>query len=308
MKNTDISRRQFAALAGAGWLSGTTLLASPHLLTENSATTSTGTLTARQIIARIQQIVGVPWKTPTVDTFKAGDPDTPVKGIATTFMSTFDLLQRAAKADKNLIITHEPTFYNHQDETQNLEGDPVYRAKQDFIKKNDLVIWRFHDHWHARTPDGVILGLAKALGWEKFQSASDQNLFSLPPTTLEKVARHAQESLKIRTLRVLGDPQTPVSKAALSVGYSGLMDTVKTLAQVDVILSGEQREWEGIEYAQDAVAAGEKKGLIMLGHDISEDPGMNVCAAWLKTFITEVPVEWIPAGEPFWRPAAPMQS
>jgi hypothetical protein len=29
---------------------------------------------------------------------------------------------------------------------------------------------------------------------------------------------------------------------------------------------------------------------------------MRLCADWLKTFISEVPVQWIPAGDPFWRP------
>ncbi|HLN00503.1 MAG TPA: hypothetical protein VK335_14550 [Bryobacteraceae bacterium] len=37
-------------------------------------------LTARQVIERIQKNVGVPWRAETVDTFKAGDPDTPVTG------------------------------------------------------------------------------------------------------------------------------------------------------------------------------------------------------------------------------------
>jgi hypothetical protein len=27
---------------------------------------------------------------------------------------------------------------------------------------------------------------------------------------------------------------------------------------------------------------------------------MGECARWLKTFVTEVPVEFVPAGEPFW--------
>jgi hypothetical protein len=42
--------------------------------------------------------------------------------------------------------------------------------------------------------------------------------------------------------------------------------------------------------------------MIILGHAISEEAGMNNCAKWLKTFVTEVPVEFIPAGEPFWSP------
>src|SRR5271165_2227436 len=85
-------------------------------------------LTVRQVIERIQKNVGVPWKAQTVDTFKAGDPDTPVTGIATTMMATYDVLRRAAASGKNLIITHEPTFYNHEDKTA------------DFEKENDAVL------------------------------------------------------------------------------------------------------------------------------------------------------------------------
>jgi hypothetical protein len=56
----------------------------------------TADLTARLVIDRIQRNVAVPWRADTVDTFKAGDPDTRVRGIATTFMATFDVIQRAA--------------------------------------------------------------------------------------------------------------------------------------------------------------------------------------------------------------------
>lgn len=65
---------------------------------------------------------------------------------------------------------------------------------------------------------------------------------------------------------------------------------------------GETHEWELMEYVQDAITAGQKKGLIMLGHVLSEHPGMKYCAEWLKGFITEVPVDYIAAKEPYWRP------
>ncbi|SPF41129.1 hypothetical protein SBA4_2650004 [Candidatus Sulfopaludibacter sp. SbA4] len=41
-------------------------------------------LTAGRVIERIRKNAGVPWGTETVDTFKAGGPDTRVRGIATT--------------------------------------------------------------------------------------------------------------------------------------------------------------------------------------------------------------------------------
>jgi hypothetical protein len=78
---------------------------------------------------------------------------------------------------------------------------------------------------------------------------------------------------------------------------------LKTLPDSDLVLAGEVREWESVEYAQDAVAAGQKKGLVMLGRVLSEDPGMNVCAAWLKTVVPDLPARWLPAGDPYWRPA-----
>src|SRR5882672_4594672 len=85
-------------------------------------------LTAREVVQRIQDHVGIPWQKETVDTFKAGDPDTKVTGVAVTMMATFDVLQRAAASGKNLVITHEPTFYNHPDEFSEIpqrENDPV---------------------------------------------------------------------------------------------------------------------------------------------------------------------------------------
>jgi hypothetical protein len=33
---------------------------------------------------------------------------------------------------------------------------------------------------------------------------------------------------------------------------------------------------------------------------VAEQSGMTYCAEWLKTFIPEVPIDFIPAAEPFW--------
>ena len=81
-------------------------------------------------------------------------------------MATLDVLQRAAAAGANLVITHEPTFFNHLDETAEFESekDPVYPAKQAFIREHHMVVWRFHDYWHRRKPDGVQEGVIAALG------------------------------------------------------------------------------------------------------------------------------------------------
>src|SRR5438874_1811180 len=78
-------------------------------------------LTAHDVIERIQKNAGVPWRAETVDTIKSGRPETRIKGIATTMMATLDAVQRAAAAGRNMVITHEPTFYSHEDKTDALK-------------------------------------------------------------------------------------------------------------------------------------------------------------------------------------------
>ena len=48
--------------------------------------------------------------------------------------------------------------------------------------------------------------------------------------------------------------------------------------------------------------AGVKKGFISIGRVVNEAPGMQVCADWLKTIVPEVPIHFVSAGDPYWRP------
>ena len=277
------------------------------ILGANSAAAQAKPLTAREVIARIQEHVGIPWMQQTVDTFKAGNPETEVKGIAVTMMATLDVLQRAAAAGQNLIITHEPTFFNHQDKPDDLEqkdNDPVLAAKRAFIEEHGLVIWRFHDHWHRMKQDGIEAGMVRALGWERFQDSSNQYLFAIPETDLERLATDVKSRLKIRIMRVVGDPKLKVKKVALVPGASGFAKETRALeiSDVQVLITGEPREWETVEYVADAVTEGKLKALIILGHIPSEQAGMEECVRWLKTFVSEVPIEFVPAREPFWAP------
>jgi putative NIF3 family GTP cyclohydrolase 1 type 2 len=262
--------------------------------------------TAAEVVAAIQEHIGLPWKTETVDTFKAGNPETHVTGIAVTMMATLDVLQRAAAKGQNLIITHEPTFYNHLDRPEGMdENDTVWKEKRAFIEKNGLVIWRFHDHWHSRKPDGILAGMVQALGWEKYQSAENPHLFTMPETTLEKLAVDVAKRLETPVLRVVGNPEMKVTKLALSPGSAGFQRETHALEMenVEVLLVGETREWETVEYAADAVSEGKKKALIVIGHVPSEQAGMEECARWLKTFVKYVPIEFVATKQPFWTPA-----
>jgi putative NIF3 family GTP cyclohydrolase 1 type 2 len=242
-------------------------------------------LTARQVVERIKKNVNCEWKEQTVDTFKAGDPDARVAGVAVTFMASLDVLRRAAASGRNFVITHEPTFYNHLDKTAQLEGDKVAAGKQAFIEKNKLIIWRFHDHWHARRPDGIVQGVALRLGWEKRLRPGDAAVFDLPETTLQGLADELRGKLRASFVRIVGDPQMKARTAAFAPGAPGFADQVRMLQRddVEVLLTGETPEWEAVAYVRDAAAAGKPKALLLLGHASSEEAGMEYCAEWLNT-------------------------
>ena len=260
-------------------------------------------ITAREVVAEIQKQVGVEWKKETVDTFKAGNPDAAVTGIAVTMMATMDVLERASAKGLNFVITHEPTFYAHLDTPEGMpESDPVWAEKRAFIEKHGMVVWRFHDHWHMRKPDGIEAGMVHALGWEKFQNTENQYLFVLPETTLKQLAEELARKLESPVVRVVGDPEMKLTKVGFSPGAAGFQRETHALERDDVqaLLVGETREWETVEYAADAVTQGRNKALIVIGHVPSEQAGMEECTRWLKGFVKQVPVEFVAAKEPFW--------
>jgi putative NIF3 family GTP cyclohydrolase 1 type 2 len=270
---------------------------------EKKSVAAPGKPTAREIVAEIQKQVGVPWKEKTVDTFKAGNPDAPVMGIAVTMMATMDVLDRASAKGLNFVITHEPTFYSHEDVPEGMpESDPVWAEKRAFIEKHGMVVWRFHDHWHMRKPDGIEAGMVHALGWERYQNAENRYLFVLPETTVKKLAEEVAKKLDSPVVRVVGAPEMKVTKVGLSPGFAGFVRETHALESddVQVLLVGETREWETVEYTADAVTQGRKKALIVLGHIPSEQAGMEECSRWLKGFVKDVPVEFVATEEPWW--------
>jgi len=264
-------------------------------------------LTAADVVARIQKMVGIPWRPVTVDKIVAGSPDTPVKGIATTMMATLDVLERAATAGRNMVITHETPFYMHQDQTADLVNDPTYQFKMNFIREHGMVVFHFHDHWHARRPDGIAVGMMRELGWTKHADGQDLHRFTFAGVPLERFAKEIQSRLQAHTMRVVGNPKLPVHRVLTSWGYISRMPGIAEFRapDVDVLIGGETREWELVEYVQDCISMGGKKALILLGHVLSEQAGMKYCAEWLRSFISEAPVQFISAAEPFWNPSHP---
>jgi putative NIF3 family GTP cyclohydrolase 1 type 2 len=262
---------------------------------------------AGEIIDRIKKNLGVPWRDATYrDTFKSGGPDTEVKGIATTAFVTLDVIRKATAAGLNMIIPHEDTFWNDRDDQAVVADDALYKAKLELLTKHDIVVFRIHDHMHAQRPDFTYVGSARAIGLDpKHEDPPGSHRFVIPETTLGALAAEVRRRSGSSALRVVGDPNARVSRIRLGVGYAS---PPINAPDIDVLISGEQQESDGTfdsqPYALDAVTLGIAKGIILLGHTVSEEAGMLEMAKWIKRFVPEIPVQLIKAEEPLWAPAS----
>lgn len=270
--------------------------------------TSAPALTAGQVVDRVVAAVGAPPRPVTVDGIVAGDPHAMVTGIATTVAATLDVLQRAAAIGANLVISHEPLYYDHANaavDALEAEADPVYLAKRQLVAEHGLVVWRFHDQWHDRRPDGIEEGARHALGWDP--PAAD-GLYDVPATTLAVLAAGVGGALGAEAVRYLGDPNQPVRRVGLNLGFCGAERNRRALATpgLDALLIGEGHEWEIGEYVADAVTLAADggipaKGLVVIGHFPSEEAGSVLLAEWLGELVPEVPVTLLRAGDPYRR-------
>jgi putative NIF3 family GTP cyclohydrolase 1 type 2 len=252
--------------------------------------------TPSEAVNLIKKNVTCPWAAQTVDTFKAGNPETELKGIAVCMFADMDILKQAVNKGCNFIITHEPVFYNHSDQTDAFMNDPVYKEKADFIKKNDLVIFRFHDHIHMTKPDGISEGMIQKLGIGSYAVNGSQTYFRLPEqVSLRNFATSLKEKFNMETIRVIGNPDMNLTKVAFMAGAPGGQRHIQMLAgdDVEVLIAGEANEWETYLYAHDASLQGRNKAVVFLGHIKSEEAGMEYCARWLEGFIKGVPVYFI---------------
>jgi putative NIF3 family GTP cyclohydrolase 1 type 2 len=246
-------------------------------------------LTATQVIDLIKKNVKCSWSDQTVDTFKSGNPEDAVTGIATCMFADMKALKLAVASDCNLIITHEPTFYNHLDEIKLLEGDPVYEAKIKYIKEHKLIIFRFHDHIHRMNPDGIYAGMVEKLGWVNNRSDSSYDHFAFKTEKLSAFVSRLKSIFPGSALRVVGDPDLLVTNVALSAGAAGSAEHIRLLQDknTQVLIAGEAPEWETYQYVYDAQLQGKSKAVIFLGHTLSEEAGMSYCAKWLAGFIPD---------------------
>lgn len=291
----QLSRRKFLDTTMRATVAGS-ILTIPSL----KAFAKTSEYTVQNIIDLIlKEIPGAPLKQ-TVDTLKTGTADQKVTGVVTTMFATVDVIRKAKAIGANFIIAHEPTFYNHTDDLNWAGPSAIVTQKQELLKQLGIAVWRFHDYWHTYRPDGVMYGVLRKTDWIKYNEKAEVT-FTMPPKPLKQIAEHLKKSLGIEQLRVIGELSASCEKIALLPGASGGQRQIGTVEKEkpDVIIIGEVHEWETAEYIRDARSLGSKTALIILGHSVSEEPGMEWLVDWLQPKVKGINVTHIASNNPF---------
>jgi putative NIF3 family GTP cyclohydrolase 1 type 2 len=231
----------------------------------------------------------------TVDTFKAGDPETEIRGIAVGWMSYSWALRRALELGCNAFITHEPTYYDHYDNKQRIFEMPGVREKQRWVEESGLVILRCHDVWDqvpeigipASWGDWLALGPCVAgKGYYRVYDVSGKTALQVAQQVARRVQHFGQDAVEL-----VGAPNRPVTRVAIGTG--AITPYLDMLAQygVDLAICTD----DGFTYWRDAAYAIDNGlSIIIVNHAVSEEAGLMNLAKLLQEKFKEIPVHHIP--------------
>lgn len=233
------------------------------------------------------------------DTLKCGSWYKELNKIAVTMFATVDVIKKAKEWGADLIITHEPTFYDHMDIKD--ENDVVTKEKERLIEKSGMSIIRFHDYMHGCEPDMIYEGVMHYLGLEgdyikgKYFAVNRFNCKN-EITPLE-LAELMENKLGIKHIRICGARDVKCTKISACFGTpGGVFEELKD-DDVEIVLTGEACEWSLAEYARDAAALGYKKALLIMGHIGSERDGMKYLTKLLKDRFNDLDIKYFDCEE-----------
>lgn len=233
----------------------------------------------------------------TCDTLKAGSPDTEVAKVAVCCFTTPKVVREAAAWGAQLLITHEPTYYDHWDNECHL---PVGIAKRKLIESTGMAVYRYHDHPHMAPEDLICQGEIKALGLPgritEIAGFGVTHYELDEPITPRLLAEQIERNFGIAHVRICGTTDKPCTKLSFAWGTPGGM--MEELAgESEIILTGEACEWKLAEYARDADELGLTKALLILGHCGSERDGMAHIAGLIQSRFPDLEVKYFQSEE-----------
>ena len=236
----------------------------------------------------------------TCDTFKAGNPYVELSRVALCFIATPELLREASEWGAELVITHEPTYYDHWD---NMPSYNIAKKKKELIDSLGITLVRYHDHPHMAFPGRDLFseGFVEAIGWKGTFEGPLTFILDEPMSPREMI-RQMEEILDCHNIRAAGDIDHLTRRVSLLLGArGGEWNTFIDSEKDTVAIGGEVCEWAVCEAARDAYQMGISKCAIAMGHAGSERDGMKYITNMMKEKFADSGIEfrYFEVGETF---------
>jgi putative NIF3 family GTP cyclohydrolase 1 type 2 len=236
-------------------------------------------------VASYLRSLAPPWEYPedTVDTFKAGGPDTEVTGIAVAWLPFTWALERAAQLGCSLFITHEPTYYDHHDRREELFELQIPAERRRRIEEWGMAVLRCHDLWDRFPERGITTSWADFLGLQLLADESEfARLYTVEPTTAREFATEVAartSALGQPGVHLIGDGDRRVETVCVGTGaISPYLELVARFGPDLVICSD-----DGMDYWRDgAFAVDGGPPIIVVHHGVTEEPGVARLAESLQ--------------------------
>lgn len=230
-----------------------------------------------------------------VDTFKAGNPDDPVQGIAVGWMSYTWALEKALELGCNVYITHEPTYYDHHDNNAAILQMPQVQAKHEFIEKNELIIIRCHDLWDQIQEVGIPDSWGKFLGLgEAVIQSMHHRVYDMSEQSAHQFARQVAgltKNLQQPGVQLIGSSEKIIRRVCIGTGAITPYLTFVRDYQIDLAICTD----DGIDYWRDGGFAIDMGiPIIVVNHMVSEEAGVESLARTLQKAFDKTPVYHIP--------------
>ncbi len=227
---------------------------------------------------------------------QGGDPHAEVMGIAVAWQSTLPMLRRASEKGCNLFVTHEPTFYVHMDDSEDVFQQDYAAAKSRFIEQSGLTIYRCHDVWDVFPEIGILDSWASGLGFDGPPEAAVRFHAAYPFSgTVRDLAIHVRErvaSIGQPIIQIIGDPDQPVSRVAFGTGAITDFSTMLSLGADACIMTDDGMAF----WSAGCQAVDSGIPLIIVNHATAEEWGVHNLAGYIERCFPDVPVHHLPMG------------
>ena len=240
--------------------------------------------------------------------FIFGAPDTDLRGVAVCWSPTLDVIQSAGQLGCNMIVSHEPLFFQKRWSTDAEAGNvwfeeaedeekAVNRGRAAALEGMGACVYRAHSNWDLTPEIGIRDALAAALDLgPAIRLGQYTSLHEVEPVTIRGLVHRVQTKLDTGPIRVVGNPAREATRIGTLYGGLGqMLNSPEEMASLgaEAVIAGECLAYT-LWCAKELGLA-----LIEAGHCATENPGMRAMANWLDGQLGDLPVQFIDTGRPW---------